>query len=211
MDYVEWEIKARQFGVCNCDYGCPCQFNAMPTHADCMSVTGYEIDEGYFGKTRLDGLRAVLIFKWPGPVHEGNGAMQAIIDQRADEAQREGLRKVLHGEESEPNKSMWSVFMSTMNTVLEPLYEEIRFEVDVNARLAKLVVPGHVESTGEPIRNPVTGAEHRVRIDLPEGFEYTVAEMGSGTSRVIGALPMEMTATYGQFNYVHVTTHGIVR
>jgi hypothetical protein len=101
VDYIEWEIKARQFGVCNCDYGCPCQFNALPTHADCMSVTGYEIDEGYFGKTRLDGLRAVLIFKWPGPVHEGDGAMQAIIDQRADEAQREGLHKVLHGEESE--------------------------------------------------------------------------------------------------------------
>ena len=32
---IKWEIKAREFGNCNCDYGCPCQFNALPTHGHC--------------------------------------------------------------------------------------------------------------------------------------------------------------------------------
>ena len=26
-----WEIKAKEFVNCNCAYGCPCQFNALPT------------------------------------------------------------------------------------------------------------------------------------------------------------------------------------
>ena len=28
---IDWHIKGRQFGNCNCNYGCPCQFNAPPT------------------------------------------------------------------------------------------------------------------------------------------------------------------------------------
>jgi hypothetical protein len=27
---VEWEIHGMEFGSCNCAYGCPCQFNALP-------------------------------------------------------------------------------------------------------------------------------------------------------------------------------------
>ncbi len=211
MAYVDWEIKLRQFTNCNCAYGCPCQFNALPTNGDCKAVVGYEIDEGHFGQTRLDGLKAALILKWPGPIHEGEGTMQLIIDERADKAQREALLKIMYGEETDPGSNCWNVFMSTMSTVLDPVYKEIQFQVDVDARRANLVVPGLIESTGEPIRNPVSGDEHRARINLPEGFEYTVAEMGSGKSKVEGAIAMELSDSYGQFAYLHFTNHGVVR
>ena len=210
MTYTDWEIKAREYGNCNCDYGCPCQFNALPTHGDCMAVVGYEIDEGHFGETRLDGLRAAFIAKWPGAIHEGNGAMQIIIDERADEAQRKALHKIMHGEETEPGTTMWNIFMTTMTTVHDPLYRDIQFEVNIDGRTGKLAIDGLVESKGEPIRNPVTGDEHRVRIDSPDGFEFTLAEVGSGTSKSTGNIPMELTASYGQFNYLHLSTHGVV-
>jgi len=32
-----------------------------------------QIDEGIHGNTRLDGLRFVGIFRWPGAIHEGKG------------------------------------------------------------------------------------------------------------------------------------------
>lgn len=211
MPYVEWEIKAREFANCNCAYGCPCQFNALPTHGYCQAVVGYEIDEGHFGDTRLEGLRAVYVGKWPGAVHEGNGEMQVIIDERADDAQREALRKILYGEETEPGTTVWNVFMTTITTVHEPLYTAIHFEVDIDARRARLVVPGLIEANGEPIRNPVTGAEHRARIELPHGFEYTVAEVGSGTSTARASIPMELRDSYGQFAHLHLSTHGVVR
>jgi hypothetical protein len=54
-----------------------------------------------------------------------------------------------------------------------------------------------VSSKGVPIRNPVTGGEHRVRIDFPESFEYKLGEIGSGTSTVAGALPMQLKDSWG--------------
>jgi hypothetical protein len=211
MAYVEWEVKAREFANCNCNYGCPCQFNALPTHGHCRAVVGYAIDEGHFGNTRLDGLCAVYVAKWPGAVHQGNGELQIIIDERANATQREALRKILYGEETDPATTVWNVFMSMITTVHDPLYADIQFDVDIEARQADLKVPHLVDMTGEPIRNPVTGAEHRARIELPNGFEYTVAEMGSGTSTARGAVPMELSNSYGQFAHLHLSTHGVIR
>jgi hypothetical protein len=211
MAHVEWEVKAREFANCNCNYGCPCQFNALPTHGHCRAVVGYAIDEGHFGNTRLDGLRAVYVAKWPGAVHQGNGELQIIIDERADAAQREALRTILYGEETDPGTTVWNVFRSMITTVHDPLYADIQFDVDIEARRASLTVPNLVDMTGEPIRNPVTGAEHRARIELPNGFEYTVAEVGSGTSTARGAVPMELSDSYGQFAHLHLSTHGVIR
>jgi hypothetical protein len=211
MAYVEWEVKAREFANCNCNYGCPCQFNALPTHGHCRAVVGYAFDEGHFGNTRLDGLRAVYVAKWPGAVHQGNGELQIIIDERANTAQREALRKILYGEETDPGTTVWNVFRSMITTVHDPLYADIQFDVDIEARRADLKVPNLVDMGGEPIRNPVTGAAHRARIELPNGFEYTVAEVGSGTSTARGAVPMELSNSYGQFAHLHLSTHGVIR
>jgi hypothetical protein len=45
------------------------------------------------GDIPLSGLRAAAVYKWPGPIHEGNGEMQLVIDERATPAQRDGLLK----------------------------------------------------------------------------------------------------------------------
>jgi len=209
--YVEWEIRGREFVNCNCAYGCPCQFNARPTQGYCMGVAGIHIEQGYFGATRLDGLGAVWIGKWPGAIHEGNGTMQVLIDERADAHQREALRKIFCGEETEAGATIWNVFQTTISTVLEALYTPIHCEIDVDARRATLVVPGRIESAGEPIRNPVTGAEHRARVEMPHGFEFNVAEVGSGTSRIAAGITMELTGTHGHFARLHTGTHGVVR
>lgn len=58
MAHVDWEMKAREFNNCNCDFGCPCQFNSLPTNGTYKAVVGFAIDEGHFGDTRIDGLRA---------------------------------------------------------------------------------------------------------------------------------------------------------
>src|SRR5690349_24913418 len=66
MADVKWSIKAREFVNCNCSYGCPCQFNGLPSYGKCEAVAAMQIDEGIHGDTRLDGLRFVGIFRWPG-------------------------------------------------------------------------------------------------------------------------------------------------
>lgn len=206
-----WHIKGRELVNCNCAYGCPCQFNAPPTHGNCKALIGYQIDEGSHGDVRLDGLRAALILSWPGPIHEGHGTLQAIIDDRADVNQREALRKIMHGEDTKEMATMWWVYSAMSPNKLETLYKPIELELDVDKRTCRMSIPGIAEMKGEPIHNPVTGAEHRVRIDLPHGFEYTTAEMGSASSSVKGPLAMELSNSYGQFNELNLSDRGIVR
>lgn len=210
MAMVEWNIKAREFANCNCSYGCPCQFNARPTHGDCRAAVGYQIDEGRFGDVKLDGLRAAGLYMWPGAVHEGNGTMQLIIDERADDKQRDALLKIMTGQETKEMGTMWWVYAAMCPKKLAPLFKPIEFTVDVQGRRARLIVPGVVETVGEPIRNPVTGLEHRARIDLPHGFEYRLAEIGSGTTTATGDIRLELKNSYGQFANIHLSHMGVV-
>jgi hypothetical protein len=208
---IEWRVKATELANCNCAYGCPCQFNALPTHGDCRAAVGYEIEEGHFGAVRLDGLRAVMLVSWPGPVHQGKGTMQLVIDERADASQRDALLKILTGEETDDMATVWWISSAMSPTKLEPLFRPIDYEVNVEARRGHFRVAGIVDTVGEPIRNPVTGAEHRARIDLPHGFEYRIAEMGSATTRATAAIPLPgLENSYGQFAHLHLSNHGTV-
>ena len=210
MCYTDWSIKGPEFGSCNCAWGCPCQFNALPTEGNCRGMAAMRIDEGHFGDVTLDGLNWISMYAWPGAVHEGGGEYQIIIDARADTAQREAIHAIHPGEHSEPGATVFNVFAAMIDTVHEPLYEAIEFDIDVAARTASVSVPGLVQSTGSPIRNPVTGAEHNVKIAMPGGFEFTEAEMGSGTTKTSAAIALEFAESYGQFANIHLTPRGPV-
>jgi len=210
MASTEWVIKGSEFANCNCSYGCPCQFNDLPTHGNCRGVFGIQIEEGYFGDVRLDGLRAAVLAATPGALHEGNGTMQLVIDERADDRQRDALLKILSGQETEEMATIWWVLGAMCPTKHEPLFKPITFEVDVEARWAHLEIPGFLQMSGEPIRNPVTGAEHRVRIDMPDGFEFRIAEIGSGTTRCSGPIEFDLKNSYGQFAHLHISNKGVL-
>jgi hypothetical protein len=86
-----------------------------------------------------------------------------------------------------------------LDTVVAP----IRVEIDRERRLGSITIPDIAETRAEPIKNPVTGDEHRARIDLPNGFEYKQAELGNTVSARItgsGKLSMTFENTYAQFN-----------
>jgi hypothetical protein len=183
----------------------------LPSRGNCRSAVGYEIEEGYFNAVRLDGLRAVLITSWPGAIHEGNGTMQVIIDERADESQRDALLKILTGAETDDMTTIWWLFSAMCPTKLEPLFLPIEVDIDVEARRGHIRVAGMMETVGEPIRNPVTGAEHRARIGMPEGVEFRIAEAGSGTTRTTGRITLpDLENTHAQFAHIHYSNKGLV-
>ena len=211
MANVDWYIEGLEFGNCNCDYGCPCQFEALPTHGDCRGFEVIRIDRGHFGEVKLDGLNVALLYAWPGPIFEGNGALQAIVDERADAGQREALTKVLHGEETDEAATHWWVFRAMSTTVHETLFKPIEFEGDLEARTARVVIPVVLESTGRPIRAPHSSDEHRARIDIPNGIEFELAEMGSASTKATGAIELDLRDSYGQFNVLRHSGSGVVR
>jgi hypothetical protein len=207
-----WEFKGRELINCTCEYGCNCQFNAFPDKGHCHAVAGIQIDEGRHDDTRLDGLTIAALFKWPGPIHEGHGEALAFVDERADEAQRGALLRIMTGQDTDPFATVFAVFAATIETMHEPVFTPIEFEVDVSGRRGRLSIPDYVEMTGEPIRNAVTGAEFRGQIHLPEGFEYEVAEIGSASSRTTGGpMSIDIDSKYAQFATIHMSTNGVVR
>jgi hypothetical protein len=210
MARVDWFVEGVSFGNCNCDYGCPCQFESRPTHGPCHGIEVFRIDKGHFGETRLEGVCAALIYSWPGPIFEGKGSMQAIIDAHANAAQREALIKLLHGEETDEAATHWWVFHAMSETVHPALFKPIRFEADIEARTASVSIPSILTSTGRPIKSPVTGQDHRVRIDIPSGIEFKQAEIGSASAQVKGAISFELIDSYGQFNRLRHSGGGIV-
>ena len=125
--------------------------------------------------------------------------------------QREALLRILQGEDTEPGATVFQIFASTCDTLHEPIIADIEFELDVDGRTARALIDGVLETRGAPILNPVTGAEHRVRIEQPNGFEFTIAEIGRGWSKAKGPLSFELSDTYGQFANIHLCQSGIVR
>ena len=207
-----WEFKGRELINCTCEYGCNCQFNALPDKGHCHAVAAIQIDEGHHGDTRLDGLRIGALFKWPGPIHEGHGEALAFVDERADGRQREALLRIMTGQDTDPMATVFAVFAATIETMYEPVFAPIEFEVDVDGRRGRMRVPGYVEMVGEPIRNPVSGAEFRGQIHLPDGFEYLVADIGSASSRTVdGPMAIDIENKYAQFAHIHMGSHGLVR
>jgi len=206
-----WELKGRELVNCTCEYGCNCQFNALPDKGHCHAVAGIIVDEGRYGETRLDGLRIAAIFKWPGAIHEGNGEAIAFVDERATDAQREGLLKIMSGQDTAPFATMFAVYASTLSKFHDPVFTRVDIDIDVDARKGQLHVADYIQMTGRPIRNAVSGEESRGQIVLPNGFEYEVAEIGSASSRTTGPVVVEIEDKYGQFARLHLNNDGVVR
>ena len=195
-----WRMVGNEVGSCNCDWGCPCQFDALPTHGNCMAVIAYQVDQGNFGDTRLDGVRFAELVSWPGPIHEGGGTRQTIIDESASPEQRRAIEEMVLGKHG---GDYFEIFASVMSKELDTVYASIEIDADREARTGSVRIGELAHATIEPIKNPVTGDEHRVRIDLPDGFEYKQAEIGNTVkARVSAEEPLSFTLenTYAQLN-----------
>ncbi|HUS98562.1 MAG TPA: DUF1326 domain-containing protein [Hyphomicrobiaceae bacterium] len=209
----DWYIEGEEFGVCNCAFGCPCQFEALPTDGHCRGFEALRIDKGHFDGLDLGGLKIAMLYAWPGPIAEGKGELQAIVDENADAAQRAALETVLHGGETDEAATHWWVFRAMSDTVHPTLYKPIEFNADRENVTAAVRVPGVIDSTGEPIRPDHTSdAVHRAQIVIPGGIEFEVAEMGSGsvTTGNEAAIELNLAGKYGQWNQLKHSGRGVV-
>ncbi|MGE5722870.1 MAG: DUF1326 domain-containing protein [Sphingomonadales bacterium] len=208
MAFVDWRMRGPEIANCNCDWGCPCQFNALPTHGHCRAMTAMRIDEGHFGEVSLDGLAWAGMFAWPKAIHEGGGEAFVVIDERADEAQRGAILTILSGQETEPGATIFNVFATVIDRIHEPVFRPIHFELDIDRRTGRVSIEGIIDTQIEPIRNPVTGQEHRARVSLPGGFEYKEAEYASGSTLAIGPVGLSWSAGHSHVAMLDLSTRG---
>jgi len=197
--HTSWRIKGDHAGSCNCIWSCPCQFNDLPDKGNCEAVVIWEIRDGHFGETSLDGVRFGFAVHWPGAIHEGNGTRQFVVDEGASEEQRDAILAMGTGEHG---GTYFEVFASVVSDERQPIVAKIDLDVDRESRRGSYRIAGLAEGRIEPIVNPeISPDEHRVRINLPNGFEYKVAEIGNSVAWSVTAdapLSIEHENSYAQ-------------
>ena len=70
-------------------------------------------------------------------------------------------------------------------------------------------IPGVLETDTKPIRNPVTGAEHRTQIMMPEGFEHFKAEVASSRIESTGGIRFSVPEGHSSLAKVEQTPNGV--
>jgi hypothetical protein len=209
MAGTDWRLKGEWLKNCNCDYGCPCDFNAPPTQGWCKGLFAMHIAKGYFGEVTLDGLKFAITVDFPGPLHKGNGTIQPIIDERATSAQRDALFQIMSGKHSAEG-TLFHIVSLIVTKMLDPVFAPIEFKFDYAKRRARLSVPGILESDVEPIKNAVTGAEHRIQVVMPEGFEHHEAEVAHASIDSTGGIKFKVLQGHGSLAHVEQAPTGVV-
>jgi len=210
MAHSDWYVEGPAFGNCNCGYSCPCQFEEDPTQGNCRGYEVMEITKGHFEDLDLKGLKVAVLYAWPGPIYEGNGEMQLIIDPSASPAQRAALETVLTGGETDEEATHWWVFRAMCPTLHDTVFETIDFTSDMEARTASVKIGDVLTSSGRPIKPPHGDGEHRVRIDMPNGIEFSVAEIGNASTKGTTAIALDLTDSYGQWHFMKHGPRGVV-
>jgi hypothetical protein len=205
---VDWNIQGPMVTSCSCDVGCPCQFSSLPTQGYCHASAGMKITKGHFGSVKLDGLSWACIFKWPKAIHEGNGEALVVVSEDSSPEQRDGLLKILSGQETTPGATVFNVFAGTLTKFHEPRFGRVEVDADYSKARATIRVAGVTDVRVEPIKNPVTGAEHRARIVLPHGFEYHEAEIATSTVKTEEPMPLEWTGRHGHIAMMDIGPNG---
>lgn len=206
----DWSIQCEELVNCNCDYGCPCQFSVPPSRGSCEAVVAFDIEKGHYGDVKLDGLRAAGVYRWPGAIHEGQGEMQLIIDERATAEQHAALEAIMTGQDTEEMATMWFVFSAMCPTKHKTLSAPIELGWDRESRTGKAKVGGVFDVDVKPIPNVVSGEPHRISIQLPHGFEFHHAEVASGSASARGGeITFSVNATHAHLARLTLTGHGV--
>ena len=196
---MDWELKGTVIVACNCDYGCPCNFNALPTTGKCEGTWTWHVERGTFGDTSLDDLNFTVCVNWPGAIHEGNGEALILVDERADEAQRNAIETLVGGDAGGP----WGVLAWTWPTIHGP--KPVAYDLHLDGVKTRVKAGDSYEVVSETIKNPVSGAEVHPGATLPEGIVFKEADFGSSTAfRVSDGIAYEHPGKYtavGPFEY----------
>ncbi len=161
----KWNYRAQMIAACNCDWGCPCNFNAKPTNGSCEGVWAAHINAGVCGDTRLDDLKFAWGARWPGALHEGRGTARLWIAETASAQQRDALEEILQGK---LGGMPWTIIAATVDHWLPTTY--VPFEWTYDGTRSSYNAGNQVRVALDTMRNPVSSAEASATILLPNGL-----------------------------------------
>ena len=127
MAEVDWAISGDYLETCSCTYICPCiatNLKDPPTNGLCKASLLFHIKKGRYGAVSLDGRTVIVVGQIPNALIEGNWSVGLIVDDGADEQQKEALTNIMSGGAGGP-MARFSHFVSEFLGVEQ---RPIRFE-----------------------------------------------------------------------------------
>jgi hypothetical protein len=195
----KWTMSGSLLGDCNCDWGCPCNFDVAPTYGHCEGVYTWAVREGRYGDVSLGGLVFAFAGRSPGPLHEGNTTAVLVIDEAASAAQREAIETLARsGAAGLP----WDILNSVTSTWLDTVVTPMEIQLDGMGSRATMGGGSVYEVALSRIRNPVTGDEEELYLDKPTGFTAKRTELGTtSVSRFsCDGLSWDVSGKYGEYS-----------
>lgn len=159
-----YHLTLHHIECCNCSHGCNCQFEGYPNAGKCEFVIGWQVIEGRFGSTVMDGVRFVAAAMYPKAIHEGNGRVVLFVDANARPAQIDAIATILSGQ---AGGMPWEALAGTIASFDGPIVTPI--DITVNGTKSSVSVPRVIEVVHTPIRDAVSGQEKEVHIMYPKG------------------------------------------
>jgi hypothetical protein len=194
-----WYLKGQVLVACNCDWGCPCNFNARPTKGKCEGGWTWHVEDGAYDDVSLNDLNFSVYVNWPAAIHEGNGEGLILIDERADDRQRAAIQSLIGGKVGGP----WGILSWTWPKAHGPYF--VSYDITFDGVRSRVRCGELVEIECGPIRNPVTGAESYPGAVLPQGIIVKRADFGATTRfRVSSGIDYDHSGQYmavGRFDY----------
>lgn len=149
---TSWSVSGNYFETCNCDFLCPCissNLAAKPTHDDCRVALAFQVDKGSFDGVALDGLKFIVVALTPGAMGAGNWTVGLIVDETANEQQRQAILGIASGQAGGPMAALGPLIGNFAGMEARP----ITFKQNGNEW--SVSVPGMVEQSVEPVLSPV--------------------------------------------------------
>ena len=167
----EWRIVGDFVDFCKCRVPCACSWGRPPDEGDCEGVIAYRFRDGsHYGDVDLSGLNVVGVSYFEGNIWDDDvrADMGMIVDERADERQREAIQIIFGGQAgSWPQMFAENVLGKMLGLEFAPL----ELEIADDASSWSLRIPGKVTAGAEVITGPTTRPGEHVRVTNIPGAE----------------------------------------
>jgi hypothetical protein len=166
----QWRVVGDFVDFCKCAVPCPCTFGQPPTEGDCDGIIAYRIREGNYGDVDLSGLNIVGILRFEGNIWDDDTRMDLgmIIDESADDGQREALQTVFGGQ-----AGGWpQVFAENfLGNLLGLEFAPVELAIDDDLESWRVSVPGKAEGSSVLLTGTTSKAGERLAVMHPPGSE----------------------------------------
>jgi hypothetical protein len=199
---TSWNYKAEMINACNCDWGCPCNFNAKPTTGSCEGVWAAHITSGQCGDTNLDGLMFAWGARWPGAVHEGRATARIWISDGASDEQKAALEGILKGQ---LGGMPWMIIGATVDHWLDTA--SVPFEWTYDETRSSYNAGNQIRVQLDTMKNPVSGMEVNATVMLPTGL--ITNELHATATKMYSVFsPGLKMAAPGKYGFYCAAEHG---